>query len=190
MTQQERDTLGRTLTEIAIYFGKDFPKEQAVLYINTLLKLVPASLYDYLQGLDRYTKNGGKTFPTPFMLKPYIENKPNAEQLSHEIASRIRYAISEIGWSSPTKAKEFIGTVGWKIVERSGGWQYLCENHGVKLQPLTYFAQCRDLAKNIIELDEKEIDSEKYLLNDNKNVLQLANIKQIKGVTNDGSGNS
>lgn len=191
MTQQERDVLGRKLTELAVFFGKEFPKEQASIYINALLNFVPATLNDYLAGLDRFTRSAPKSFPTPFMLKPFVENKPNPEQLAHEIASRIRFAISEFGWSSTEKAKEYIGSVGWQIVQRSGGWQYLCENHGVKLQPLTYFAQCRDLAKNILELNEKEVDSESYLLNNNsKNVLQLVNIKQIKGVNNDGSTNS
>lgn len=183
--------MGRKLTELAIFFGKDFPREQASIYINALLNYMPASLNDYLSGFDRFIKSGAKSFPTPFMLKSYIENKPNPDQLAHEIASRIRFAISEFGWSSTEKAKNYIGSVGWQIVERSGGWLYLCENHGLKLQPLTYFAQCRDMAKTILELDEKQIDAEKYLLTkDTTKILELTNIKQIKGVNNGQTGNS
>lgn len=43
-----------------------------------------------------------------------------------EVADRIWTAISKFGGYQPEKAKEFIGDLGWLVVEMSGGWSDVC----------------------------------------------------------------
>lgn len=155
LTNQERNTLGIKLTEIAVGYGKEFPKEQAKIYINALVNYLPNTLENYLLALNRYISDQkNKFFPTPFQLRNYLENKPSIDTLANETASRIRSAITKFGWPNPEGAKEYIGDLGWKIVERNGGWLSLCENHGLVLNPQTFHAQSRDLAKSMIESAE------------------------------------
>ncbi|WP_289460478.1 hypothetical protein, partial [Klebsiella pneumoniae] len=69
---------------------------------------------------------------------------------AQEVSGRIREAISKFGYANQQDAREYIGSLGWKVVERFGGWIYLCENHGLDLNPLTFFAQARDSVISII----------------------------------------
>ena len=152
MNQAHRDQLGRKLTEIALLYGKDLTKDQVTGFINALLNFMPDTFENYLRACDAYAQDPkNKFFPAPVALRSYLKPEASPDAVANEVASRIRQAISKFGWPNPEDAKVYIGELGWKVVERSGGWTYLCENHGVELSPLTYFAQSRDLAKSMIE---------------------------------------
>lgn len=65
---------------------------------------------------------------------------------AREAASRVICAVSKFGYSQPEAAKEWMGSLGWFIVDRAGGWNNLCEfldhdNQGM------HEAQFRELAK-------------------------------------------
>lgn len=152
MNQAHRDQLGRKLTEIALLYGKDLTKDQVTGFINALLNFMPDTFENYLRAFDAYASDvKNKFFPAPVALRAYLQPEASPDAVANEVASKIRQAISKFGWPNPEDARAFIGELGWKVVERSGGWVYLCENHGVELSPLTYFAQSRDLTKSILE---------------------------------------
>ncbi len=153
LTQNERNQLAQQILNLSIFYGKyDLTKEQISTYISVLENHFKKEYDVFAQALDSYSKDSkNKFFPAPANLNQYINPETSPDAQANEIASKIRQAISEIGYVSPTRAHLFIGDVGWQVVQRSGGWQYLCENHGATLSPLTFYAQSRDTAKAIIE---------------------------------------
>ena len=153
LTQNERNSLAQQLLNLSVFYGKyDLTKEQISIYISVLESHFKKGFDVFAQALDSYSKDSkNKFFPAPANLNQYINPETSPDARANEIASKIRQAISEIGYVSPTRAHLFIGDVGWQVVQRSGGWQYLCENHGATLSPLTFYAQSRDTAKAIIE---------------------------------------
>ncbi len=48
------------------------------------------------------------------------------EEIGQEISSRLESAISRFGYTSPDSAKEYLGQLGWKLVENLGGWVRVC----------------------------------------------------------------
>lgn len=66
-----------------------------------------------------------------------------------EVAGRILAAISRWGYNNGPHAAEWIGEVGWAVVERTGGWEKLCTT--VKERDLpTWRAQLRDQALAVL----------------------------------------
>lgn len=176
MNQHDRDALGRVLTEIAFGFDYDLPKHKASIFIDLLIKYHPAELQEYLNAIELYVSDRKNTkFPSVFLLKTYLDKTLSSDAAGNEIASRIRHAISSIGWISPDKAREYIGEVGWMVVIRAGGWQYICENHGTELNPMTFFAQSRESAKSILEQDKKGILNQPIQIESSgSNIIKLA----------------
>jgi hypothetical protein len=91
------------------------------------------------------------SWPRANRIRQIINPIASEESVANEVASRIRHAVPKYGWCNRNEAMEYIGEMGAAIVERMGGWQYVCENLGLVLNPATFHAQCRDLAKSIQE---------------------------------------
>jgi hypothetical protein len=154
MTQQERDIMGSELTRLAFIYGYELPKERISIFINVLIDFVPASLNEYLKAFTKYSEDPkNRFFPNPAQIRQYIKPKLSPDALANESANKIRMAITKYGWPDPNGAKEFMGDLAWRVVERTGGWRYICENHGLDLNPLTFHAQARDSIKSLIEQD-------------------------------------
>lgn len=156
MTQQERDLLGKALMKSAIFYGKnDFNIAQASLMIDILIENFPhANAFNFLKALDRYKSDHKNTiFPVPARLAPYLKPSISIDDQAKEITSKIIEAISSIGYSNFKGAEAHFGKVGMDVVRRFGGWQYLCQNHGVTIDPGQFFAQCRELVKTRLQHD-------------------------------------
>ncbi len=153
LNQSERNSLAQQLLNLSVFYGKfDLTKEQISTYISVLENHFKKDYNTLVGALENYSKDSkNKFFPAPANLTQYLNPEMSPDAQANEIASKIRQAISDIGYVSPSRAKLFIGESGWQVVQRSGGWQYLCENHGASLSPLTFYAQSRDTAKSIIE---------------------------------------
>jgi hypothetical protein len=76
------------------------------------------------------------------------EKKPDHEAV--EAAARIIQAVSKFGWCNGFQARQFIGELGWRLVERFGGWTQLCESM-TRDNVAALQAQFRNLAKAQIE---------------------------------------
>lgn len=149
MTNNEKNEIAKLLTATAKSFDKDLSPDVVSMMVGDLEDL-PAPAVK--AALESYRKNPKSlTWPRVAQIRAIVNPVQSPESLANEAASRIRQAISDFGWIAPVKARAFIGELGWKVVERSGGWQYLCENHGVELSPLTFHAQARDLARALVE---------------------------------------
>lgn len=82
-------------------------------------------------------------FPLPSKIRECI--KGNARDEALEASNRIVQAMGKFGWTNPEGARAFIGELGWRVVEREGGWQGLCQRTTDDALP-TFKAQWRELA--------------------------------------------
>lgn len=74
------------------------------------------------------------------------------EDIARDAVSRIWEAISDFGWNNPRAAKEYIGELGWKVVERHGGWARVTDVEEDQRGILT--AQWRDLAITLYRFEQ------------------------------------
>ena len=149
MTQNERNEIGITLVNMSTYYGKTIDKNVIKMMVQDLEDL---EFLDVINAFTSYRRNPANIhFPLPAKIRAIVNPKQSPDALANESASRIRKAISDFGWNNSQQARDFIGELGWKVVERSGGWMHVCENHGLSLSPLVFHAQARDLAKAICE---------------------------------------
>ena len=152
MTDQQKSALGVYIANTAQFYSKEFSKAVVSMMVQDLEDL------DFNKIIDAYTRyrRDGKNvfFPMPAKIRDLVNPTQSKETLANEAASRIRKAIGDFGWCNPLEARGYIGELGWAVVERAGGWSYVCENHGVDLNPLTFHAQARDLAKSMAESSE------------------------------------
>lgn len=90
-------------------------------------------------------------FPMPGQIIEILNPTLSNEAKANQIARMIPEAISKFGWSNPSEAKEYIGEIGWHIVQSKGGWLDVCNYHGSEWDVGTFHAQARDSAKSILE---------------------------------------
>jgi hypothetical protein len=74
-------------------------------------------------------RDGFKTgkLPTIQDIENFATARPNETDSVQEAVARICSSISRFGSPNSDRAREFIGELGWQIVERFGGWQLVCD---------------------------------------------------------------
>jgi hypothetical protein len=113
-------------------------------------------------------------FPRPAKLRAIINPTASTDALAKEAAGRVIQAVSKFGWPNGPAAQEFIGELGWRAVERFGGWPTICESLGTTISADTFYAQVRDLCRSTLELGAAGIHNQPIGLEaPNKNVLGL-----------------
>lgn len=145
--RDDRLEISRHLKIMADFFGKALEPSSIVWMTDLLLSKFPAA--DILVACANYILDkNSKGFPFPGQLIELIkQNKgisedPEAE--SRIAVSLIIAAMSKYGWPSPEKAKTYIGSLGWKIVESEGGWAQICATTKTDQLPILK-AQWREL---------------------------------------------
>lgn len=130
MNQQERDDLAKKLINLALFYGKyDLTKNAVMQFINILESFYNKSYIDYENALNNYSAEASnKNFPAPSQLKQYLFPNSSSRQQAQEIAQRCFGAIRKFGYTKPVQAKEYIGELGWRLIERRGGWSSHCCN--------------------------------------------------------------
>ena len=117
--------------------------------------------------------------PTPHQLIEKIKNKPSNISEANEVASRIIEAISRHGYSNIKDAKNYIGDLGWLVVNRFGGWLYLCSEMGSSINVATTRAQMRDAALSILDIGSKRSLDEAPQLPSIENPQLAATVKSL-----------
>lgn len=149
MTATERNELGLHLNNLAMYYGRQINPGVITMLLDDLKYF---SYAEILVAIKKYRQAANSNrFPLPNdlikIINPIVDNKSQAI----EAASRIVEAVGTFGWPNQTAARDYIGELGWRVVERIGGWQYICENLGTELNLGTFTAQARDLANATLE---------------------------------------
>lgn len=141
----QRQKLGVLIQNMATYYGRKFDRPVISMMIDDLQDL---PFVQVEMGYNAYRKNAKNTFfPLPAAIRQLILPEPTEDMQAREIASRISQAVTKFGHPNELEAQEFVGEVGWRVVQRKGGWNYICQNLGVTLDATVFEAQTRELAK-------------------------------------------
>lgn len=183
MNENQRKELAMVIVSTATYYGRQLEKPVVSMMVGDLQDL---NFERVTSAYSEYRKDfKNNNFPLPAKIREMINPKQSKESMSNEAAGRIREAITKFGWCNQYEARAFVGELGWAVVERSGGWQYVCENHGKELNQTAFYAQSRDLAKSIAESAELGIYDqpigipEKTTFSDKSNLIKLVSVKEI-----------
>lgn len=147
LTASEKQEVARTYNVTCKLFDKTIDADVLKFMVEDLSDLPYVKIIFALHDYRNNPKN--RTWPKPVDIRAIVCPELSPEAIANDTASRIRESISKFGWCNSSQAREYIGELGWKVVERSGGWQYVCENHGLDLNPTTFYAQTRDLTKTL-----------------------------------------
>ena len=139
----------------ASYYDRVLSPMVLTMYAEDLADLPADAVVDAYKAYRRDPRN--TRFPLPGQIRALVEPAVDPESAAREIASRINHAIVKFGWANASAAEAYVGEVGWNIVNRSGGWSHLCQNHGVTLDPGVFQAQVRELAKSDLTHDPKRM---------------------------------
>jgi len=167
----------------AEYYRVTLSPQVLTMYADDL-KDIPEGLV--CEAYRRYRMTpGNRLNPLPSQICEicYPNQFVTAETKAKEVAARIVGAIAKFGWNNARSAEEFIGPVGWGLIQRQGGWSYLCENAGVTLQPTTLQAQLRDQLVGIFEYGSSHMEQMIRVdgARDQKSLESIANV--LKRIT-------
>ncbi len=75
-------------------------------------------------------------WPAPATVKRLCQGTiKDDKEIGDEIAGRIWACLGKFGHSLPGGAQQFMGPIGWEVVQRNGGWYTLCETATFDQQP-------------------------------------------------------
>lgn len=155
LNQQERDQLGRTLINAALLYGKETTPEYISQFISAMDNYFKMPLNTYLAAIQSYQDEGtNKFFPTPMSLRVYLQPKLDQADIAKLTSLKINEAVSKFGYSNYNDAMNYIGPLGKRVVDRFGGWNYLCENLGAEIQIGSFIAQAREV---ILSMQKEEL---------------------------------
>ena len=142
------------LTGLAQLCGFCLTRETVALYEQ---HLSPLGFERVCWALDQSIAARRSRDPLPSIrdLREIVEPGLDPESLALEAAARIAGAVARIGPYDFQHAREFIGPIGWQVVQIEGGWQTVCEtltfdNLGMMK------AQWRNLAR--VQAERKQYD--------------------------------
>lgn len=119
----------------------------------------------------------GQSLPMPRQLLEKICPVVDDMDQAKEAAARIREAISRFGYVNPKAAEKFIGSLGWYVVGRFGGWAAVCETP--KSENTNFQAQARELAISAIRRHKAGVQDQAPQLPESK-FKQLEERKEQK----------
>jgi hypothetical protein len=146
-TEKTQIDFVRAMRSVAKLTGAEIDEFMFELYSEGLRSIGWTKAID---GLKRHCLTS-RRFPTvedviklscPESLPPSVESEAT------EIVALIFAAISKHGWPNPAQAKEMIGPVGWKLVERQGGWSSICDVQNNQIG--TFRAQWKQEVESIL----------------------------------------
>lgn len=155
MTAVDIQKLTQTFALYAAYYRAKFEDEILRMYAEDLSDLDYPAVNRALETYRRDPRN--KTMPMPSQIREKLTPQVDHESVAREIAARIGGAITKFGWASSDRAREYIGEIGWRIVETRGGWTNLCQNHGVTIDPTAFEAQVREQAKAAVKYGDQAL---------------------------------
>lgn len=114
-----------TIVAVSAYYGQQLPDVVIEMYAEDLIDLPLESLREAFKAIRRDPKI--TRFPLPAQIRDRIQPADVDELNAAEAAARIPEAIQRFGWPNPELAREFIGELGWRVVQRDGGWRNVCQ---------------------------------------------------------------
>jgi len=153
--------------------------------------LAPYGYEKICQALEKIftTRRTRDPFPSIKEILDQILPPTDFESEAREAAGRILQAVNRFGWVNPTEACKFIGELGWRAVERYGGWNSLCHTMTVQNTPIIQ-AQLRDIALASLKRAAAGLDNQAPLLNARDRNLLSETKKLIDGSDDENTGHA
>lgn len=151
MNHNDRQKKGMRLAALYQVYDKVLSMDAARFYLDAVSELTYEEFDHAIIKFSRFSTRS--TPPTPGELMAHARPTMNVQDQGVAIAGRVYKAVCDFGWTSPQGARQYIGETGWQVVEQFGGWQYICENLGLKISVDTFRAQIRDSARAQIQYD-------------------------------------
>jgi hypothetical protein len=134
MNSQEIQELKLTILGTAAYYGQTIPDHVLAMFVEDLVDLSLAEVAAAIKEIRRDPKT--IRFPLPAIIRDRISPAITPENDALEAVSRIIAAVSRVGPYRVSDAREFVGELGWAVVQREGSWENVCkiltdENIGV-----------------------------------------------------------
>lgn len=189
MEEQERKSLiAKTLLDMARFYAFDLGERQLEMYVDVLINFPFDEFHSATKMYIVDPKNTKFPIPPHSIISKTTRFEADDESKANEIAGRIHEAVSKFGWPSPGRAKEYIGELGWRVVESYGGWNYICENLGTQISISTFRAQCRDSARSKMTLSkafpENYFSEKPKEINQNNQMPKKISIEEIMLLVN------
>lgn len=125
------EQLMRIKTEIIImaaYFGIELRNEVIAAYAEDLADQDASAVIQAITKIRRDPKmNKHNILPIPAKVLGLLQPQVTDVDHAREIAGQIVIAIRRYGYINGLEAKIYLGSYGWEVVVRMGGWQALCE---------------------------------------------------------------
>jgi hypothetical protein len=135
----ERNQIMALFVALGEFYRVDVKRHQAEMYAKAVEDIPMDDIARAMEAVQRTSK----FFPMPVEIRELALGSAKDEAL--EAANRIVEAMHRFGWTNPDRAKTFIGALGWRVVEREGGWTALCQRVDSDDLPILK-AQWRELA--------------------------------------------
>lgn len=131
----------------SMFYREPISDEALLMYAEELSDIDPGLLLEALKDLRKDPKI--TRLPLPAVIRSRATPSLNEQDRARIIAARIITGVSKIGPYEISRTKEFLGPMGWAVVEAMGGWQFICTS--ITNENLTsYQAQLRDLASAFV----------------------------------------
>lgn len=126
MSDAELKELKKLIFNTAKYYGREINPEVITMMADDLSDL---GFSDVLNAYTLYRRDPkNRSMPLPAQIRDLISPTMTPIAEAREILERIKHAISKFGYASGKLAHEYIGDVGWRSVQRQGGWHAICES--------------------------------------------------------------
>ena len=150
------------LLEDAAFYDAQMNEIKLRLYADALKGI---SMEDIRRAQIAYREEKGRRMmPMPADIKAFLNKEMDPRALAIATVGKIKEAISKFGWPQPTKAREHIGEDGWRVIERYGGWQAVCEKPELNIHEPNVTAQMRDAIEADLKLGRAGYDLDKPLI--------------------------
>lgn len=145
----------------AMCFDRELHECVVKLYIEDLQEFKPEEVISALHTYRRTRKASHNTrSPLPCDLIAIMrpESNINPDDTACLAAEAIVSAVKRFGHPWPNEARKKIGELGWRYVERFGGWSRVCEELGDGILEGVFVAQAKQAIRASLSYGAKAID--------------------------------
>ena len=152
MTSDEIKRLKLLISKVYEYYGRQISDAALEMQAEDLADLQWESVYLAMKEYRRSPLN--KFPPLPAQIRGMLVESKDPKSQAQLTVSKIFEAISRIGPYEPAKVRGYVGPIGWEIIQREGGWSFICETLTTD-QMSIHRAQWRQLAEVLHERGER-----------------------------------
>src|SRR3990167_4029052 len=179
---QKQIELAKWWVQVYQYHQTQIVKENALIYAQDVVDFT----FDQLSAAWAKWRGNNRKPPMPYDLIKIADPKPDDDFVAREIAARIVGSVPKLGYPNGSEARDYIGEVGWGVVQRMGGWSYVCETMGVSTDPSTFQAQAREIIKGHLQHAPEAIQA--AISAPERNLTLVADIDILKQIEATKSG--